>query len=232
METRDKSGPGWSLIETLRSSELSEIIEDIGELGLDQALQDGILRDVPIVKWVLGIGKTAVAVRDYFLIRKIFRFFRSLSEVEPEERLKILGKIESDEEYQRRVGEIIVMLLDRYDHLDKAYLMAKVFCAYGREQISLDEFLRISTSIDRAFIIDLNDLLDYFAADEIDISVKRTTRRAKRNLYTSDFSDFYVLTDEEFKRSGLQYPQVYHFSSLGRKFAEIILEDKYHDDRW
>jgi hypothetical protein len=121
------------------------------------------------------------------------------------------------------------MLLDRYDHLDKAYLISKVFCAYGRQQIEFDDFLRISVSIERAFIKDINDLLEYFSGKEVKES---DVKRAKRNLYTSDFSDFYVITDEEYKRVGLEHPQVYHFSQLAQKFAKIILGDEFHGDRW
>jgi len=229
MADQKKNEPGSSLIETLRLSELPEILEDIAELGLDNALQDGLAKDIPIVNWIVGLGKTVIAVRDYFLIKKILRFFQGLDEVTQKERAEFLGRIEDDEKYGQRVGETIVMLLDRYDHLDKAYLMSKLFCAYGRQQIDFNEFLRISSSIDRAFIRDLNDLLAYFADEEIqDAEVKR----AKRNLYTSDFSDFYVITDEEFKRSDLEHPQVYHFNQRATKFAEIILGGKYHGDRW
>lgn len=229
MTDQKKNEPGSSLIETLRVSELSKILEDIADLGIDSALQEGLAKDIPIVNWIVGVGKTIIAVRDYFLIKKILRFFQGLDEVTQEERLKFLGRIEDDDKYGRLVGETIVMLLDRYDHLDKAYMMSKVFCAYGRQQIDFDAFLRISSSIDRAFISDLNDLLAYFADKKInDVDVKR----AKRHLYSSDFSDFYVITEEEFKRSDLEHPQVYHFNQRARQFAEIILGDKYHNDRW
>jgi len=229
METSKKNEPNSSLIETLRLSELPQILEEVGELGLDSALQDGLFRDIPIIKWIIGVGKTVTAVRDYFLVRKVWRFLRGLDKIAQEERKELLTRIENDEKHGRRIGETVVMYLDRYDHLDKACLLSKVFCAYGREQIDYDEFLRISSSVERAFIEDLNDLLAYLADEGIeDTDVKR----AKRNLYSSDLSDFYVITDEEFKGSGLEHPQVYHFNRRARKFAEIILGDKYHDDRW
>jgi len=229
MEKPEKNDPNSSLIETLRSSDLSKLLEDISELGLDRALQDGIVKDIPIVSWIVGVGKTITTIRDYFLVKKILKFFQVLEEVPQEERLKFLHRIENDDKYGKRVGETIIMLLDRYDHLDKAYLMSKVFCAYGNQQIDFDKFLRISTSIEHAFITDLNDLLTYFADEEIgDTDVKQT----KRNLYSSNFSNFYVLTDEESKRAGLEHPQVYHFNPLAKEFARIILEDRFHDDRW
>ncbi len=233
MAVQKRNEPGSSLIETLRLSELPEILKDIAELGLDSALRDGPAKDIPAVNWIVGVGKTAIAVRDYFLIKKILRFFQGLDEVTQEERSRFLDRIENDEKYGRRVGETIVMYLDRYDHLDKADFLSKVFCAYGRQQIDYDDFLRISSSIDRAFIGDLNDLLAYFAGEEVEEVKDADVKRVKRNLYTSDFSDFYVITDEEeVKRSGLEHPQVYHFSRRAMKFAKTILGSKYHDDRW
>jgi hypothetical protein len=64
LEISKRDEPGSSLIETLRLSELSQILKEITELGLDSALQDGLVKDLPVVNWIVGVGKTAIAIRD------------------------------------------------------------------------------------------------------------------------------------------------------------------------
>ena len=232
MESRSKNlDIGSSLIENLGSSGFAEALQDIAEVALDSGLMNGIAKDIPVIGTIVHLGKAAVTIRDYFLVKKVLIFLGSLGETTSEQRQAFAKKIEADPKHRERVGEAIMLLLDRYDHLDKASLMAKVFCACIREEIDYNKFLRISTSIDRAFIEDLRELC-YFSSKEIDRELKKRRNRTTQNLYTSNFSDFYVLTKEEADRGGLEHPQIYHFNQLAVEFAKIILGDQFQDGRW
>jgi len=232
MENERKADLESSLIETLTSSQLPEVLQDVAEVALDSLLDEGIAKDVPIVGTIVRLGEIAVTVRDYFLVRKVLLFLEGLDKTTPEQREAFIRKVESDSKYQQRVGETIMMLLDRYDHIDKASLMSKVLCACIEGEITYDEFLRISTAIDRAFIEDLNELLHYFASEEINRELGNRRNRTTRNVYMSNLSDFYVLTEEQAEDSGLEYPQIYHFNQYAIKFAKVVLGDRFHDGRW
>jgi len=233
MENEQKADLETSFIETLTSSQLQEgVLQDVAEVALDSLLIDGIVRDIPIVNTIVQLGKTAVTVRDYFLVRKVLLFLKGLNETTPEQREAFIKKVETDSKYQQRIGETLMMLLDRYDYLDKVSLMSKVLCGCIEGKISYDEFLRISTAIDRAFIEDLNELLHYFASEEINRELNNRRIRTTKNVYTSNLSDFYVLTEDQAKDAGLEYPQIYHFNQYAVKFAKVVLEDRFHDGRW
>ncbi len=225
-EEQNATDVEFSLLQTLRSSDLSDIAKDAAEIGLDAVLKDGLLKDVPVVGWIVAAGKTASTVRDYFLIRKILKFLAGLSDVPKDERDSFIAKVEEDNKFGNRVAETLVMLLDRYDHINKASLMSKLFSSYGRGEIDYSDFLRLSTAVDRAFMPDLSDLLDYFADKGID------PKRAKRNVYASGLSDFYVLTEEQQQKAGLEYPQIYHFNPYAQKLAKCVLGPLFHGDRW
>jgi hypothetical protein len=72
-------------------------------------------------------------------------------------------------------------------------------------------------------------MLEYYSAEDPN-SVN--VRAAERNLYSSDLSDFYVLAQEEYERSGIEHPQVYGFNQMARKLARIVLGDSFQGDRW
>lgn len=232
MERQRKLDLESSLIATLISSELAEAVADVLEVAVDAALIEGVAKEIPIIGTIVSIGKTLGSVRDYFLMRKVLLFLKGVSETSGKERQALVRKVEGDSKYQQRVGETIMILLDRYDHLDKASLMSTVLCGCIRGKITYTEFLRISTSIDRAFIDDLNELLHYFASEEIDRELQSRRNRTTRNLYSSDLSNFYVLTEEEARRGGREHPQVYHFNQYACKLAEVVLGDRFHGDRW
>lgn len=232
MENQRKADLESSLMETLTSSQLAEVVQDIAEVALNGALVDGVAKDIPIIATIVGVAKTVGTVRDYFLVRKVLLLLQGVSKTTAEERAAFVGKVEGDSRHEQRVGETIMMLLDRYDHLDKASLMSRVLCGCIRGEITYNEFLRISTGIDRAFIEDLNDLLHYFESEEIDRELQIRRNRTTRNLYTSNLSDLYVLTEEQAQKAGLEYPQVYHFNRYASKLAELVLGDQFHGDRW
>jgi hypothetical protein len=129
-----------------------------------------------------------------------FVFLDGLKDIPKEKITKFLDDVDVKPDYENRVGEAIILLLDRYDHLEKPRLMAKLFAAYVNNEISCDEFLWLSTAVDRALIFDLRTLLDYYAGkisyDDI--------RKTRRNLFNSNLSDFYVLNEEQTKWSGLE----------------------------
>jgi hypothetical protein len=221
-DDQDKSELESSWIETLRSSELSDIVKDVAELGLDSILSDGVLKDMPIVGWVVAVGKTAQTIREKFLIQKILKFFRGLSDISLNERQKFIAKIEEDRKYGNRVSEAIIIFLDRYDHAEKASILSKLFCSYARGEMDYTNFTRLATAVERAFMADLQDLLDHYSGN------KSSTRRVERNLYACGLADFYVLTKEQQERGGLEHPQTYGFNQYAQQIAKAVLGEKYH----
>jgi hypothetical protein len=55
----------------------------------------------------------------------------------------------------KRLGDGIVLILDRLDDLEKPQLIAKVFAALVRGRIDLDTFRRLASAIDIGFLEDL-----------------------------------------------------------------------------
>jgi hypothetical protein len=151
---------GLSMIKTLSSSEIPHITQDMVEVGLDAILQNGILRDIPVISTITGIAKTVISVRDKLLIRKIASFLFELQNVTDKERGKFINDMNSEPNYQRKVGENLLMLLERLDDLDKPILIAKIFRAYLRSDIDYRQFLRFSSVVDQMLIYDLQDLLN------------------------------------------------------------------------
>jgi hypothetical protein len=227
MNDKKRIGLGQSLLDTLHNSELSNVTVDLTEVALDSLLEEGILKEIPIVSTIVGLGKSAIAVRDYLLIRKIIIFLHGVRDIPKEKVRGFVNDIEQDPKYAENVGSSIILLLDRYDHIDKANLMAKIFCANINGEISYDEFLILSTSIDRAFIQDLEVMLDHYAGKFSYREISST----RRNLFNCNFTDFYVLNEDQQNSSGLEYPWIYHLNKKAEKFARIVLGNRFCEER-
>lgn len=156
---------GLSLIDTINSTALPEITKDLAEVALDSILDNGILRDLPIVNTIIGLSKTAVSIRDRFLIQKIASFLRATRPFSEKEREDFSKKIETEPNYRQEVGEHLIVLLDRLDDKRKPEMIAKLFLAYLKDDITYTDFIRFSSIVEKAFINDLQGFLSTLSED-------------------------------------------------------------------
>src|SRR5215211_7209422 len=182
-----KKDLGLSLIDTLASSDLSSVLEDQAEVIIDRILKDGLLKDIPIISAITGAVKTIIAVRDYLLVLKLVKFLQGVNITE-EERAHFEKTIGDNAEYRRTVGQNLLMLIDSLDDVTKSDMVAKLFKAFLRDDITYDEFLRFASVVERAFIGDLNGFLN----DWIDIN--RRELYAKR-LYVLGLAEISFETE-------------------------------------
>lgn len=155
------ANPQESLVRAIGSSGGFDLLVEAGDLTLDGVLEEGIFRDVPVVGNLVRLYKVGAGVRDYLFLRKVIRFLTALKDVPQPERDAFVEEMERDSATKRRVGEALLLHLEKADDLEKCSLLARVFKAYLRKRIDLVSFRRLAAVIDRCLIKDLNDLLNY-----------------------------------------------------------------------
>lgn len=155
-----------SLIETLKESGLGDILKDLTEARLDSRLEDGFLREVPVVNTVLSLGKLGRNIKDYLFIKKFVAFLSCMSKLSPEERQELIARLESDKGYGRAVGEGIIEILARLDDERKPQFVAKAFLAYAKGKINGIELQRINYAIDRLLVIDIGHIKEFVQMEQ------------------------------------------------------------------
>ncbi len=147
--------------DTIRNTDLSDISKDLVESSIDSFLSDGILKEIPIVKSILGIIKVSSNISEYLFLKKIISFLNEIKEIDPKKRKEEIDKIDSSERYRIKVGEKLLYILDRSDDYEKAEYIAKLFVALLEEKISYDDFIRGSNAINTLSIPDFRLFLSY-----------------------------------------------------------------------
>ena len=150
-----------TMLETLKT-DLSGVSADYMEIGLDAILEDGLLKDIPVVNSIILLYKTGVNIRERFLIKKLLVFLTSLSDTTTEERLEFIQK---HEKQSAKIGEELIVLLDRLDHVNKPEYVARLFKHYLNEDINLITYHRLCQIVDRCFIEDLRFLKEHESSD-------------------------------------------------------------------
>jgi uncharacterized ubiquitin-like protein YukD len=193
--------------ETIKDTNLKEISVDISEILVDNLLEDGILKDIPIIGTILKLGKFSLNVKDHLFIKKIIYFISELKEISPKKRNEIISKIDNSTEFRIKIGEKLLYIIDKCeDHIESEYI-AKFFKAFLNEELTYSEFLRCSSILQNIFIEDF----EYF--------IFHKTPEKKYFRGNNDWNEYPNEIDMNLINAGL----------LGRETGEINIRDQ---DDW
>ena len=151
--------------ETLVHSDLSSVVMDGVEIGIDQCLSDGILRDIPIINSIASIVKATQSINNYLYLKKIVSFLTGIKDVPKEKREQEIRKIEESKTYRNKVGEQLLFILDHCEDNIKAEYISYWFGAFLKEEISYTDFLKGASAINNMATEDFESFID----DSIDL---------------------------------------------------------------
>lgn len=163
-----------SFEETLKDSNLQNVAIGLTETFTDSILEDGLLKDIPIIGTIVGLGKTSIKITDLLFLKKVISFLAELETISIEDRKEMIGKIDSSKKFRVKVGEKLLYIIDKCDDHENAQYISKLFAGYINREIDYPDFLRASKVIERIYIGDLikfikdertvlqpNELIDY-----------------------------------------------------------------------
>lgn len=154
---------GTGLMQAITKADLQSTLADLTELLVDARLPDGLLREVPLIRTVMSFAKTGILVRDWLFLRKVQRFLSHMEDVPEAERLDFASRIEADEQFMHRVGENLVLELDRLNDMQKPDMLGRVFKAWLTREIDEPTYGRLASAIDRISMGSLDALRQFYA---------------------------------------------------------------------
>jgi hypothetical protein len=149
---------GISVLKSACSSEAKDLAVDWGQFGLDALLDEGVLKNAPMLGTVVRICTMTKTIRDRLFVRKVWNFLRACPTFDDLEKLGFVREHLDDPHKAKKLGNAIVLMLDKLDDLEKTELLAKMFGALVRKHIDYSDFRRLAAGVDRAFIEDLKIL--------------------------------------------------------------------------
>lgn len=157
--------PGTALVRTVAGRELGDMVFNTAEVALDSILDEGVLRELPIVGTLAKIARAGQSIAEELFLRKLLRFLIELKSIPAEERVKLLERYPDGSDEQQDLGENLLLALERLDNVQKPTLLARFFAAYVREQIDYATFSRLAEALER-FNLDLLPQLRWFYTRE------------------------------------------------------------------
>ncbi len=152
---------GIELINSIASNELSSGMRNLGEVALDTILQEGILRDIPVLNTIVAFYKAGVEIHHQLFLTKIINFLKELSNTPLEKREKFVEEIKRNPTQEREFEKTLLLLIDRADSLQKPSIFGKLLKHHILGNISYEDATRLSYMVDRVYISDLSYLLNF-----------------------------------------------------------------------
>jgi len=145
---------------TVAQASRVELPAEILEFGIDQVMESGILRDAPFVGWIAKGMEIRSSISDQLFFKKILRFLTQLKSLGDDEKKEFSQKVESDPAFREKVGDRLLLALDRLDEPAKSEFLARCFDCFLTGHLSYEEFSELAQLIDRSLLHDLEALED------------------------------------------------------------------------
>jgi hypothetical protein len=153
---------GVALVKTAATAGVTEIAMEFAEVALDATLEDGVVKELPVVGLLAKGYNVYTSIRERLFLKKILKFLAGISEVSPEQRHKFAEQMVREPTVARQVGEALILHLERQEHFDKCFIIGRVFAGFIRSEIGHSTMMRLITAIDRSTIEDLSRLEEYY----------------------------------------------------------------------
>ena len=147
-----------SMVATLEMDNLS-VAGDLLEVGLDTILEEGVLRDIPIIGVLVGGGKIIHNISDMIFTRKLAAFLYGLKDCETSKRKEAIIKWETNARYRTHLGETLVNMIHRCDDSCKAKWLSKLFYELVLLKQQPDVFMRAENVLSSLSVIDVISFL-------------------------------------------------------------------------
>ncbi len=142
-----------NLVKSFEESILSDSIglaSELAEVGLDSILDDGVIKDIPIISATIGVFKIGSSIKERHYIKKLMRFIDSCNKgiIDKDMKERIKSKF-LDEKKSKKELEQILLIIDRFIEEEKADMLAKIYIAYLDGKIDWSQFVAYSVVLDR-----------------------------------------------------------------------------------
>jgi hypothetical protein len=187
-----------SFEETIKDSNLQNVSIGLAETLTDSLLEDGLLKDIPIIGTIVGLGKTSIKITDLLFLKKVIAFLSELDDISIEDRKAMIDKIDSSDKFRIKVGEKLLYIVDKCDDYENAQYVSKLFAGYLEGDIDYPDFLRGAKVIERIYV---GDLLDFVNDDRRVLQPNELGDYEGTGLYETYTEEISVRDQDDWKAS-------------------------------
>ena len=172
--------------QAMQPGALGDAANDYAEVGLDQLTDmifagtiPNVLRELPVVKTIVALGRTGTNIYNAFRLKKQLVFLQTVNAGNPDPReiTKREKAAKENKKWFRREIEQIAIYLERHTHEEKAKMQALIYLDYISGSLSLNRYTEYLDILDQLFLCDIPQIVEYLQMewDQDHATVSKTT---------------------------------------------------------
>jgi hypothetical protein len=202
------------------------VLEETGTAVLDTST--AVLQHIPVVGVMFKLYKAGAAITQQVFARKLSRFLHELESVPFETRLAFINDFKLNSDFRQKVGDNLILLLDKADDIDKASLLDKLFTYYVTGAVDYSTYIRFALITNKAHLPDLVALRKSVYEEGI-CEPEFTPIEIEELSSVGILSGVMQANNHPFPYEGPTNPpspdRLYgYFTLLGKQFSQIIKE--------
>ena len=207
-------------------NDFKDTLIEIAEAGLDSVLNDGLVKDIPVINTLASLCKAGYNIHERNLIKQTAEFINAfnsgdLTEAEIENHKQDLEK--DPRKVEREIGRVMLLLSKNID-TKKSKVLGAFYRYYISGVIDWSEFCELSDVNSRMFISDYYLLEDIMCEPKYEKKgyPSENMHRVSRLQALGLVIEKNVVTSEDRTLVFLGANQKYDISTLGRMFARLM----------
>lgn len=197
----------------------SDIVGDYLELGIDSILENDSLKEIPIIKTFISVGKITKSIRERNLIKNLVIFINELNsgKINKEKLSRHREELRKNpKKAEKELGRILIILEQTIDSI-KSSILGKLYKSYINQEIDWDIFIEFSEITNRLFMSDIGILkVMWLKAYNTYIEQKDDNFRIERIYSLGIIGNIFPSINETKHLHGRV------LNGLGKKYCDII----------
>ena len=145
--------------QSIDKQDIVDLGQNIGDVTIDMISNSDVVNTIPILGILNGAYKVYKSVSAARLMKKLYFFLFQTQKFTREEKEKFLSEYAS--EGHDDGAEMLLDLIQRLDNWNKITILCNLIKARVNEAISMTDFMRLASSLERVPVTDLHFLNSY-----------------------------------------------------------------------
>lgn len=206
-------------------AETQSLVVPLAEFALDQVMNEGALRDIPIINSFVQLYKLKNNYSNHLLEKKLYDYFRNLDDIPFEKRIKFAQKyLNNDPTF----SDNLLLAIDKSERLEKTPIFANLTRAFVYEKISKVDFWRLVKCLNDGFYEDFEFLKKYSHEKKLyGNEAQSLVNSGLVQIFTGLASPAFEMNGK-FGLQGLSNRHsAYSITNIGKLFVKHGLHDEY-----
>jgi hypothetical protein len=131
------------------------------DLAIDLLTESELLKDVPVAGMVYKLSKTLSSIPNAIFLNKLGKFIKTVNEkTTKEQREKFAEELKKNKSDRDSLYNAIFLKIDKFDHISKSDLFAKIFACFITNQIRREDFTALSSVLNLSSLEELRSFLE------------------------------------------------------------------------